>query len=210
MQLDHRWTKHCFETRLAPANWLLKTNLFWKTCLPASVATTYPLTFWETFCLQMNSNAFKSLLKILAYWSKCCGRPSLMRVPLFSSSSVSPLMPLLEWWQLDVLNKAAWFVTWYLPANLPQKNQQPFFTKGFAWKSIANTPTTLLKQTWLQIGSKRAKQFFKKSLSINLLWKTKPLLKNAFACEVAAKEPNVFSKNIFALYVAAKAPNKHF
>ena len=31
-----------------------------------------------------------------------------------------------------------------------------------------------------------------------------------FACEVAAKGPNVFSKKMFTFYVTAKEPNKHF
>ena len=159
MQFDRRWTKHRFETRLAPANWPLKTNLFWKTCLPASVATTYPLTFWETFCLQMNSNASKSLLKILAYWSKCCGRPSLMRVPLFSSFSVSPLMPLLEWWQLDVQKRLLGLWQGICLQICRKRTNSLFCDKWFAWKLIANAPATLLNQIWLQIGSTRARQF---------------------------------------------------
>ena len=158
------WNKTC-ACKLAAKNKPFLKNMFACKC-----ATTYPLTFWETFCLQMNSNASKSFLKILTYWSKCCGRPSLMRVPLFSSFSVSPLMPLLEWWQLDVQKRLLGLWHGICLQICRKRTNNLFCDKCFCMeinrKRASNTFEPNLIANW-QHASKTVLQT--KSVSISLL-----------------------------------------
>ena len=108
--------------------------------------------------------------KNITYWSKCCGRPSLMRVPLFSCFSVSPLMPLLEWWQLDVQKRLLGLWHGICLQIYRKRTKNLFFDKWFCMennrKRASNTFEPTLIANW-QHASKTVLQT--KGLSINLL-----------------------------------------
>ena len=82
-----------------------------------------------------------------------------------------------------------------------------FFTKGRVWKLIANAPTTLLKQTWLQIGSKRTKT---KKFVYKLAVKNKDPFEKGVCLRSGRKRAKRLFEKMFAFYVTAKEPNKHF
>ena len=111
-----------------------------------------------------------------------------MRVPLFSSSSVSPLMPLLEWWQLDVQRRLLGLWHGICLQICRKRTNNLFYDKCFC----------------MEINRKRASITFEPNLIANWQHASKTVLQNKKCVyKFAVKKQKTFWKCV-CLHIGRK------